>query len=144
MIDHLFAIRVSGLSGFTGRGVVGNRELGQRGELIATAYLEREGYRILERNYRAGRCEIDIIAFHDDTLVFIEVKTRGSLLFGHPVLSVTPLKKKRIMDVARSFMIHRSLHDRPVRFDVITVLVTRSGESSIEHFEDAFRASPRW
>ncbi|ACD89124.1 MAG: YraN family protein [Chlorobium limicola] len=117
--------------------------LGRQGELLAAEYLAGKGYRIIVRNYRHRRNEIDIIAFDGRTLCFIEVKTRGSLEKGHPVESVTPQKQKEIIKAARSYLLTLENREPDCRFDVIAILADamdndRIRSFTIEHFIDAF------
>ena len=72
------------------------RPLGAQGEALAARYLQRQGYRIIERGVRNGRGEIDLVARHGQTLVFVEVKTRRSLRAGNPVLAVDKNKQRRL------------------------------------------------
>jgi putative endonuclease len=111
---------------------------GRRGEDMASSYLRDSGYEILARNYRFGRCEIDIVARKGNTLVFVEVKTRRSRSFGHPILSVTASKTRNIVKTAGQFIERTGLDSLEVRFDVITVMF-EGGEHVIEHIADAFR-----
>ena len=114
------------------------RDLGRTGEDIAVSYLVAEGYRILKRNFRYRRYEIDIIAGKPGLLVFIEVKTRSSREFGDPILSITPSKKRHILTAAKAYIEMEDHRDRDVRFDVLTLM--RLGTSfRIDHLEDAFR-----
>jgi putative endonuclease len=115
-------------------------KLGTTGESIAASHLVRQGYTILERNYRFRRYEIDIVARKGGTIVFVEVKTRSSQLFGHPVLSVTPLKSKRIMQAARGYIEKAGFSRLQVRFDVITLLFSGNSAPRVEHIENAFQA----
>ncbi|MEE9904052.1 MAG: YraN family protein [Chlorobium sp.] len=117
--------------------------LGRQGEQLAAEYLIRKGYRIVERNYRARRNEIDIIAIDRGTLCFIEVKTRGSLEKGHPLEAVTPQKQKEIIKAAKSYLLTVENREPDCRFDVIAVLAgpfddMHPAAVSIEHFIDAF------
>ncbi len=68
------------------------KQIGDRGEKLAAMYLENRGYMILERNYRFERAEVDIVAFKEHEIVFVEVKLRTSLKFGHPEDAVTEAK----------------------------------------------------
>ena len=77
-----------------------NKKLGTEGERMAEQYLVGKGYKILERNYRAGRSEIDLIATKEDVLVFVEVKTRSRLDFGMPEDWVDEKKAEMITDGA--------------------------------------------
>ena len=114
-----------------------NRTAGAWGEDLALRYLIRRGYRLLARNYRKRRGEIDLIVRDDDTLVFVEVKLRRSTGFGGPLEAVTARKQATIRSLAEQYL----AEDRPdyesLRFDVIGILATRSG-TRIEHIRDAF------
>jgi putative endonuclease len=117
--------------------------LGIEGEKIAAAYLAAQGYRIVQRNYRFHRNEIDIIAYDAQVLCFIEVKTRASLDRGHPAESVTPGKIREIVRAATGYL--SKLRDPWIdcRFDVIAILALQTDEQSIlryelEHLKAAF------
>lgn len=112
--------------------------LGKSGEEIALHYLKRKKYRIIERNFRFFRGEIDIIAYDQKTLVFIEVKTRKSKSFGLPEESVTPSKQRQIRKIAQGFMAKNNLRDAECRFDVISLLINEKGEYEINHIQNAF------
>lgn len=109
--------------------------LGAEGEKIAARHLAAKGYRIVARNYRFHRNEIDIIAFDGEALCFIEVKTRASLGKGHPAESVTLGKQKEIARAAAGYL--ASLDDPWItcRFDVIAVLALSIDECSIRKYE---------
>ena len=111
---------------------------GGYGEQLARAFLVREGYRILEMNYRFHHGEIDIIAEEGEVLVFCEVKTRTNDRYGAPELAVTLLKQRQIRKIALGYLTVRHLHDRICRFDVIAVCL-HSGEPEIRLLRDAFR-----
>lgn len=112
--------------------------LGKIGEDAAAAYLDRQGYRICERNYRIPLGEIDIIAWDRGTLVFVEVKTRRSLSCGTPAQSVGYYKQKKIIQTARCFLRQGRLEGRPCRFDVIEVYVRQERTYRIRHLRGAF------
>lgn len=99
--------------------------LGKRGEELAAAHLLRQGYRILERNCRLTGGEVDIVAEEGGTVVFVEVKTRMGLGFGHPLESVTRRKQRQLIKVALEYIGRRKLHGQPTRFDVVGVLLDR-------------------
>ena len=82
----------------------GRRELGAFGERVATAHLEAKGYRIRDRNFRTREGEIDIIAEHGATLVFVEVRTRHGDALGSPAESVTPSKAAHIVAAAEAYV----------------------------------------
>lgn len=121
------------------------KEIGDRGEALAAAYLERKGYTILDRNYRFERAEVDLICFlpaaqyeAGGELIFAEVKTRTGLGFGRPEEAVTEAKKRHLMRAAEAYLYERKLDGAPCRFDVISILLQPGKEPEIEHFEDAF------
>ena len=76
------------------------RDTGILGEKIAREFLKKKGYRIIEANYRSPEGEIDIVAKHGDSLVFVEVRTKTSLEFGSPEESITPVKMERLKAIA--------------------------------------------
>jgi len=120
------------------------KQVGDKGEALAAAFLEDKGYVILERNYRFERNEVDLVCFqpakrYEDggELVFVEVKTRTGLGFGRPEDAITEAKKASLIKVAKAYLYERRLDGSPCRFDVISILLDR-GEHTIEHFENAF------
>ena len=113
------------------------QSLGKHGEDLACAELVRRGYAILARRYRSRVGEIDIVARHDGTIVFVEVKTRGSDAFGGGELAVTPGKQRRMAQMAVDFLSRRRLHDHPCRFDVVAITFER-GVPRVEVYENAF------
>ncbi len=113
------------------------KNLGQAGEDAAVAYLAEHGYRICERNYRTPTGEIDIIARDNDTIVFIEVKTRRSLACGSPAQSVGYYKQQKIIKTACWFLRQGQLEGCPCRFDVIEVYVSCEKTFKIRHLKGA-------
>jgi putative endonuclease len=111
--------------------------LGILGEEIACTELRRRGYEIIERRYRTRYGEIDIVARDQDVTVFVEVKARVGNDFGGGAAAVTGWKQRRIAKMAVDFLARHRLHDRPCRFDVVTVDV-RHGVPSVEVFTHAF------
>src|SRR5471032_2784238 len=112
---------------------------GKTGEDLACEELERRGYAILARRYRRRGGELDIIARHGETMVFVEVKTREGRQFGDGGEAVTPLKRRRMAQIAMDYMARQQLVDCPCRFDVVSILFDQ-GHVSIELFENAFDA----
>lgn len=115
-----------------------NQQVGALGEDLAVSFLERKGYRTLERNYRCKGGEVDIVARIGRTFVFVEVKTRRSLSFGVPQLAVTPFKQRQIMKAALSWLSRHRSFDAPARFDVVAITLRVDSEPLIEHIENAF------
>lgn len=107
--------------------------LGGKGEDLAADYLVAKGYTILERNWRSGHKEIDIVARNNDEVVFVEVKTRFSEFFGRPEEAITPQKMKLLINAADTYLRERCIDD-DARFDVICVV-----NGSLRHYEGAFR-----
>lgn len=114
-----------------------HNELGERGESLAVGFLQEKGLRILERNWRHQRAEIDIIAMDGEVLVFLEVKTRTSEYFGPPETFVTPQKEKLMVRAAHAYMQQIS-HDWEIRFDIVSVLYQNREDYEIRHLPDAF------
>ena len=115
------------------------QELGQRGEECAAAFLERKGYRIAARNYRAKVGEIDIIAWQDrETLVFVEVKTRTGLSYGKPAEAVNYYKQRKIIRTAQWYLLQKHIDGCRCRFDVIEVYAMTAGAWKVRQIEGAF------
>ncbi|MDO4571804.1 MAG: YraN family protein [Clostridia bacterium] len=113
------------------------RETGMAAEALACRYLKRKGYRLLARNYRHGRYEIDLVMEDGETLVFVEVKARSSLRFGRPAESVTAAKRRFLLTAALAYMQESGRWDEPARFDVIEVYLPNK---DIVHISNAFGA----
>ena len=113
-----------------------HNELGKKGEQLAIDFLLENGYKILEKNYRYLKAEVDIIAQKNDVLVAIEVKTRTSNYFGSPEEFVNPKKIKLLIAAIDNYVVQNDL-DVEVRFDIIAI-VTNSKNTRIEHIKDAF------
>ncbi|MEO0733488.1 MAG: YraN family protein [Bacteroidota bacterium] len=115
-----------------------HHETGREGERLARQHLQTLGYVVEATSYRHGRVELDLIArTADDCLVFVEVKTRRGLGFGHPSAAVTPAKEENIARAAGAYM-EEIGHEWEVRFDIISVLLYKDGSHDLEHLEDAF------
>lgn len=97
------------------------RKLGQRGEQLAAAYLERQGYVILDRNWRCPVGELDIVARDGETLVFVEVRARRGDRLGTPEESVTPTKQGKLVEVAQTYLQEVRLADQDWRIDVVAI-----------------------
>ena len=116
-----------------------NLALGKAEEDFAVAHLEGKGYRILERNWRWGKEEIDIIAIDGHFLVIVEVKTRSSNVFAEPETSVTKNKQRILVRAANAYARYRR-HPGEVRFDIVTILIRPEGKT-LNHIVDAFYAT---
>lgn len=118
-------------------------KFGREGEEAAVAFLKKKGYRILEKNFRAKVGEIDVIAEQDATVVFVEVKARANHQYGHPFNAVTPVKQRKIIQVAQSYLAKHRLMENSARFDVVGLTVDADNANSfqIELLENAFQIS---
>ena len=116
-------------------------ELGKLGEDLAVKYLQGKGYQILERNWRSGHKEIDIIALDGTTMVVVEVKTRKSDDFGEPDIAVGAMKQRMLIWAADAYVRYKKL-DVEVRFDILSIVIS-DAEPEIEHIEDAFVCTSR-
>lgn len=131
----------------------GNKQdTGKHGEDIAAAYLEAAGYRILHRNYRFGRLELDMVCraplgdapeglSRKEEIVFVEVKTRSGFGFGRPEEALSQTKRQRIAQAAEAWLRERSMEQAPCRFDVIAVVLRKNAEPAVTHFKQAFWVS---
>ncbi|MCM8799735.1 MAG: YraN family protein [Candidatus Omnitrophica bacterium] len=114
-----------------------NLSLGLRGEESAVDFLKKNGFKILERNFRTNFGQIDIIAKEKNEICFIEVKTRKNFNFGLPQEAVSITKKKRIAKVALAYLKEKRLLNKKVRFDVVSILWD-GNIPKIELIRDAF------
>ena len=115
-----------------------NKELGNLGEDLAANFLEENGIRVLERNYHFEKAEVDIIAYNGKQIIFVEVKTRTSTVLGEPEEAVDEAKQKSLYKVAEAWLYERKMDGAPVRFDVISILISSKNKPQIKHFEAAF------
>ncbi|OYT10938.1 MAG: YraN family protein [Bacteroidetes bacterium 4572_112] len=111
-------------------------ELGKLGEDIASEFLIKKGFKVIERNWRTGRYEIDIIALDNDTLVFVEVKTRSTDYFIEPELALTKKQQRFIIKAANAY-INTHSYDTEARFDIISIVMHPQGKE-IKHIDEAF------
>lgn len=111
-------------------------DFGRKGEDIASKYLESKGFTILARNVFLGHGEIDIIAEKSKIIVFVEVRTKSSLKFGLPELSLTKFKKKQIFKLAEAYIYMNNFKDYDFRLDFISVLIKPDSNPEINHYEN--------
>ncbi len=114
-----------------------NKKTGKTGEDIATAFLRKKRYKIIERNYKCVFGEIDIVARDMSDIVFIEVKSRKSKDFGEPEDAVTLNKQRKISKVALNYLKEKNLDDHKARFDVIAIKLSTEG-NIVKHIKNAF------
>ncbi|MEW5948720.1 MAG: YraN family protein [Thermodesulfobacteriota bacterium] len=113
---------------------------GKKGEDLAVTFLRKTGYVILARNYRDSMGEVDIIAEENGALVFIEVKSRGSLRYGDPKEAITAHKKRQLSKTALAFMSKTGLSGQRARFDVVAIQFA-GGRPQFELIKNAFDVS---
>ena len=113
--------------------------LGKRGEDIAARYLIDKGYRIVERNFRSKRGEIDIVAYDKKMLVFVEVKYYSFKSFSLPEWMLIKRKQKSIIHTAKVYLQRKKTKKTFCRFDVLTIHAREDGLQALELYKDAFR-----
>lgn len=113
-----------------------NIQKGRIGERLAQEYLRKGQYKILESNFRNRIGEIDIIASKKGKLIFIEVKSRKSLIYGLPYEAVNYRKQRKIINTSMSYIQYKGLRDRQIRYDIIEVYLTNPPK--INHIKNAF------
>ncbi|MHC4125643.1 MAG: YraN family protein [Planctomycetota bacterium] len=112
---------------------------GRWGEKHCEKYLKGKGLTTLARNFRCKTGEIDLVMVDaDGTVVFIEVKTRTNEDFTSAESVITSAKKKRVNRAARFFLASNRIENRPFRFDVVTIVLDRTGAEQLKHYENAF------
>ena len=112
--------------------------LGRRGEQLAADYLVRSGYAILDRNWRCRQGEIDVVALDGDETVFVEVKTRSSVAFGHPLEAITTQKLARLRRLAAAWCEAHPGRRRAIRIDAIAIIAPWGGAAQLEHLRRGF------
>ena len=116
-----------------------HNDFGKKAEDLAVEYLLKNGYKILVRNFRFQKAEIDIIAEKEDIVAVIEVKARSTDAFMLPQEAVTKTKIRSIVSAANHYLEEFDKHHE-VRFDIMGVLPDDKGNLMIEHITDAFEA----
>ena len=119
-----------------------HNDTGKWGEDLAVAYLEKKGYTIVERDWKSGRRDIDIIALDDDVVVFVEVKTRRNRLYGEPEESVDYHKLQNLQQAISHYVKFRHIR-QDIRFDIISIVGTIGTEPDIQHIQDPYRGRYR-
>ncbi len=111
-------------------------ELGRYGETLAEAHLLEKGFKIVEKNLRFKKLEVDLVAMKNDLYIFVEVKTRQTAEIGEPWMAVTKHKQRQIIQVADHYLKVNDIENE-ARFDVISI-VHNQFRTNIEHIENAF------
>ncbi|WP_428070858.1 YraN family protein [Chryseobacterium gambrini] len=116
-----------------------HNDFGKKAEELAAEYLQKNGYKILVRNFRYQKAELDLVAEKDSLIVVVEVKARSTDVFNLPQEAVNKRKIKLIVSAANYFMEEYN-KNKEVRFDIISVLPDENKNLMIEHITDAFEA----
>ena len=118
------------------------KDTGKKGEEVALSFLRKKGYKILDRNFRCGFGELDIVAEKNNQIIFIEVRSCRSLNFGSPQESLNYFKKKRLTRLALFYLTSHNLKNVFCRFDVVAVVFEEGSKiSSINLIKNAFGAT---
>lgn len=117
-----------------------NQDLGSLGEEKAVKFLKNSGFQVRNTNWRHKHLEVDIIAQLEETLVFIEVKTRSNSYFGQPESFVNHKKQELLIRAAAAYLELFNLQNE-VRFDVISIIKEKTGKIVLNHIENAFYPS---
>ena len=113
--------------------------MGRWGERYCERFLKKKGLATLARNYSCRSGELDrIMVDADGTIVFVEVRSRADEAFGPAEDTITPAKRQRLIRAARYFLAAHQIEDRPLRFDIVTVILGPRGFPQIRHYERAF------
>jgi putative endonuclease len=112
-----------------------HNDTGKWGEDLAVAYLEKKGYTIVERDWKSGRRDIDIIALDDDVVVFVEVKTRRNRLYGEPEDAIDYYKLQNLQQAISHYVKFRNIR-QDIRFDIISVVGTIGSEPDIQDVQN--------
>lgn len=113
-----------------------HNDLGKLGEQLALEHLLENGYEILDENWCCGKAEVDLIAYIDRQLIFVEVKTRSNTAFGFPEEAVKKNKQRLLQSAAEAY-INLMGHEGEIRFDIISIIFT-ANNYTINHIKDAF------
>ena len=114
------------------------RALGAEGEKIALQFLEKEGMKLLAKNYRCRLGELDLVFQEGSQIVFVEVRTKASLEYGTGFDSITYQKRTKLKSIAQQFLAYHNLSEADIRFDVVAIFKYASGLHKLEHLRGAF------
>ena len=112
-----------------------HNELGRWGEDLAAAFLEEKGYTIIERDWKSGHHDLDIVAKDGSTLVIVEVKTRRNRLYGNPEEAIDYKKRRSLLSAINHYTKSHRIYSN-VRFDIISIVGNIGEKSEIDHIID--------
>jgi putative endonuclease len=113
-------------------------DLGRWGETQACRFLQKKGFTTIARNWRFGKGELDLVMADGRAIVFVEVKCRTDEDFAPAIVSITANKKRTLLRTAKCFLRKYNISDRPLRFDVVTVVLDDADKPQIRHYRNAF------
>lgn len=116
---------------------------GAQGEHLAVDFLKRRHYKILEKNYKSIFGEIDVIAYFNNSIHFVEVKTRKNSFIA-PEISVDYKKQSHIIKTALHYLTSKKIKDKDCSFDIVSIILPDSGKPSVTFFENAFTCNERF
>lgn len=116
--------------------------LGKLGEEIVAKYLKRNGYTIVEKNYKNKFGEIDLIVKKDEILSFVEVKTRKSINYGTPAEAVNFNKRRHIYKTAEYYILSKDINKKDITFDIVEVYFQKENDYRIIHIKRAIEDCP--
>lgn len=119
-----------------------NKVKGNLGENLACEFLEKNGYKIINRNFICTYGEIDIITFYENEIIFIEVKTRYQNNYGTPIEAIDKFKKKHLYNTAKYYLYETNLLEAAIRFDVIEVFINDGNNYNIIHTKNIINDEP--
>ena len=116
------------------------KRLGRWGERCCEKFLKAKGFKTVTRNFSCKTGELDLIVSsdRDGAIVFVEVKTRRNENYARAQDAVNPGKQRKMIRTARHFLKAYSINDKPLRFDVVAVILGEKGPPQIRHYENAF------
>jgi len=114
-------------------------DMGPWGENQACRFLQSKGFTTIARNWRFGKGELDLVMADGRAIVFVEVKSRTDEDFTPAITSITARKKQVLLRTAKCFLRKYNISDRPLRFDVVTVVLDDADKPQIKHYRNAFR-----
>jgi putative endonuclease len=116
-----------------------HNDFGRAAEQLAAELLQRRGWTVLHRNWRFRRREVDLIVRRKATVAFVEVRARGSIVYGHPLSTIDGRKRHGLESAARAWIAQYGRSGEEYRFDVVTIVGECGAAPIVEYMTDAWR-----